>query len=79
MTAATMTAKVDIRPHFVHNIEVSQAACCTVYVKFENKQESCCLCFFYHRLTVLHFFFYLLLTIDANLMFTGEFDNCEAP
>lgn len=51
--------KGNIRPYFVHNIEVSQAACCTVYVKFEDKQESCGLRVLFYRLTVLRFFFYL--------------------
>lgn len=71
--------KVDIRPYFVHNIEVSQAACCTVYVKFEDKQESCSLPVLFYRLTVLRFFFLLVPVVDANLMFTGVFDNAKAP
>lgn len=62
--------KVDIRPYFVHNIEVSQAACCTVYVKFEDKQESCGLHVLFYRLTVLRFFFYLCQLLMQTWCFT---------
>lgn len=55
-TSATVTAKVNIRPYFVHNIELSQAACCAVLVKFDYKQVVCPLCYFSRACSFTLFF-----------------------
>lgn len=74
-TSATVTAKVNIRPYFVHNIELSQAACCAVLVKFDYKQVVCPLCYFSRACSFTLFFFTCCQPLIQNLMFTGVFVN----